>query len=204
MDVKLFSPANERSSPVSMHVSFFFSTGITAAYQELDTSRVVRISCSGFPKYFAILSRIKEEVRAIGADGGKIIASHAPNVQAYFPSGNTVGSIMIELPTFTDLAYLLGALQKKIKVALQVQSVPTKVLQLTCPKAKLKFSPLVAIEPRRRRFHNPIEVAIPLSVAKDSSRVRLLCSLAASSTPKAVFEDVTEMTPISLSKGIKS
>ena len=68
---------------------FFFSTGITAAYQELDTSRVVRISCSGFPKYFAILSRIKEEVRAIGADGGKIIASHAPNVQAYFPSGNT-------------------------------------------------------------------------------------------------------------------
>ena len=87
-----FSPRkNERSSLVSMHVSSFSSIGITAAYQELDTSRVVRISCSGFPKYFAILSRIKEEVRAIGADGGKIIASHAPNVQAYFPSGNTFG-----------------------------------------------------------------------------------------------------------------
>ena len=96
---------------------------------------------------------------------------------------------------------LSGALLKKIKVALQVQTVPAKILQLTCPKAGLRFSSLVAIEPRRRRFHNAIEVAIPLSIAKDPSRVRLLCSLAASSTPKAVFEDVTEMTPISLSKG---
>ena len=90
MDVKFFfPPQDEIFSSFNACFSFFFSTGITAAYQELDTSRVVRISCSGFPKYFAILSRIKEEVRAIGADGGKIIASHAPNVQAYFPSGNT-------------------------------------------------------------------------------------------------------------------
>lgn len=163
-----------------IYADFVASTGITAAYQELDTSRVVRISCSGFPKYFAILSRIKEEVRAIGADGGKIVANHAPNVQVYFPS---------------------GALQKKIKVALQVQTIPSQILKLTCPTSGLKFSPLVAIEPRRRRFHNPIEVAIPLSAAKDPSRVRLLCSLAANSTPKALFEDVTEMTPITLSKG---
>ena len=89
MDVKLFFPARRDLLKFQCMFLFFFSTGITAAYQELDTSRVVRISCSGFPKYFAILSRIKEEVRAIGADGGKIIASHAPNVQAYFPSGNT-------------------------------------------------------------------------------------------------------------------
>ena len=52
-----------------------------------STFRVVRISCTSFPKYFAILSRIKEEVRAIGADGGKIVANHAPNIQAFFPSG---------------------------------------------------------------------------------------------------------------------
>ena len=42
---------------------------------------------TGFPQYFAILSRIKEEVRAIGADGGKVTSSHEPHVQAYFPKG---------------------------------------------------------------------------------------------------------------------
>jgi len=165
-----------------IYADFVATTGLTAAYEELDTSRVVRISCTGFPQYFAILSRIKEEVRAIGADGGRVTSSHEPHVQAYFPK---------------------GALQKKIKVALQVQKVPLKLLKLTCPTAALKFSPLVAIEPRRRRFHNAVQVALPLSAAtsKDSTRVRLLCSLAASSTPKAVFEDVTDITPITISKG---
>ena len=55
-----------------------------------------------------------------------------------------------------------GALQKKIKVALQVQKVPMKLLKLTCPEASLKFSPLVAIEPRRRRFHNAVQVLLIL------------------------------------------
>lgn len=80
-----------------------------------------------------------------------------------------------------------------------------KLLKLTCPNAPLKFSPLVALEPRRRRFHHAVQVALPLSAAassKDTSRIRLLCSLAASSTPKAVFEDVTDITPINISKGV--
>ena len=84
---------------------------------------------------------------------------------------------------------------------------PQNLVNLTCPNVALKFSPLVAIEPRRRRFHNPVQVALPLSAVSKSkckdpkSRVRLLCSLAASSTPKALFEDVTEMTHFTISKG---
>ena len=70
-----------------IYADFVATTGLTAAYEELDTSRVVRISCTGFPQYFAILSRIKEEVRAIGAEGGKVTSSHEPHVQAYFPKG---------------------------------------------------------------------------------------------------------------------
>ena len=46
-----------------IYADFVATTGITAAYEELDTSRIVRISCTNFPKYFAILSRVKEEVR---------------------------------------------------------------------------------------------------------------------------------------------
>ena len=70
-----------------IYADFVATTKMKPAYEELDTSRVVRISCTGFPQYFAILSRVKEEVRAIGADGGKVTSSHEPHVQAYFPKG---------------------------------------------------------------------------------------------------------------------
>ena len=66
-----------------------------------------------FPHYFAILSRVKEEVRAMGQDGGKITVSHTPSLQVYFPP---------------------GALQKRIKVAMQVQTVPNQLIQLLFPK----------------------------------------------------------------------
>ncbi|HIE82481.1 MAG TPA: hypothetical protein EYQ00_00915, partial [Dehalococcoidia bacterium] len=49
-----------------IYADFVAATGLTAAYEELDTCRVVRISATHFPKYFAILTRIREEVRAIG------------------------------------------------------------------------------------------------------------------------------------------
>jgi len=41
---------------------FVASTNLPAAYEELETDRVVRISAKKFPHYFAILSRIREEV----------------------------------------------------------------------------------------------------------------------------------------------
>ena len=41
---------------------FVANTNLTAAYEELDTDRVVRISARKFPHYFAILSRVREEV----------------------------------------------------------------------------------------------------------------------------------------------
>merc|ERR1712156_1228131 len=44
-------------------------------------------------------------------------------------------------------------------------------------------------------------MGLSAATSKESTRVRLLCSLAASSTPKAVFEDVTDITPITISKG---
>ena len=41
------------------------TTNLTAAYEELDTDRVVRISARKFPHYFAILSRVREEVSGL-------------------------------------------------------------------------------------------------------------------------------------------
>ena len=148
-----------------IYEDFVLSSGISPAYEVLDTDRVVRISTQVFPKYFAILSRVKEEVRAIGADGGKIEISHTPHLQVYFPN---------------------GALQKRIKVAIQIQKVPNTMMSFLCPSKNghsLHMSPLVALEPRRRRFHSPVQVMVPLPKKASSDiarRVRLLCSVTGS------------------------
>ena len=169
---------NGNNQEAEIYEDFVVSSGISPAYEVLDTDRVVRISTQVFPKYFAILSRIKEEVRVIGADGGKIEISHTPHLQVYFPS---------------------GALQKRIKVALQIQKVPTTMLSIICPGKNgsvLHLSPLVALEPRRRRFHSPVQVMVPLpkkASPNSGRRIRLLCSLTGNAT-KANWEDVTAAT----------
>ncbi|KAA0191076.1 hypothetical protein HAZT_HAZT008632 [Hyalella azteca] len=66
---------------------------------DLNTSRITRILTTDFPQYFAIVTRIRQEVHAIGPDGGMVSSTVVPQVQAVFPQ---------------------GALTKKIKVGLQV------------------------------------------------------------------------------------
>lgn len=63
------------------------------------SGRITRIITTEFPQYFAAVTRIKQEVHVIGAEGGILISSVANHVQAVFPP---------------------GALTKKIKVGLQV------------------------------------------------------------------------------------
>lgn len=53
-----------------------------------------------FPQYFAIITRIRQEVHAIGPEGGMVNSTVVPQIQAVFPE---------------------GALTKKIKVGLQVR-----------------------------------------------------------------------------------
>jgi len=67
--------------------------------EDLNTNRITRILTTDFPQYFAIVSRIRQEVHAIGPEGGVVNSTVVPQVQAIFPQ---------------------GALTKKIKVGLQV------------------------------------------------------------------------------------
>ena len=78
---------------------------------------------------------------------------------------------------------------------------------------QVTVSPIVTIEPRRRKFHKPITLTIPLprsAVANrhhhgvagggaDSaanSNLRLLCSITGGTAP-AIWEDITGSTPLS-------
>lgn len=67
--------------------------------EDISSGRITRILTHDFPQYFAVVSRIRQEVHAIGPEGGMVSSSVVPQVQAVFPQ---------------------GALTKKIKVGLQV------------------------------------------------------------------------------------
>ena len=66
---------------------------------DFSSNRITRILTTDFPQYFAVITRIRQEVQAIGPEGGIISSTVVPQVQAIFPE---------------------GALTKKIKVGLQV------------------------------------------------------------------------------------
>lgn len=67
--------------------------------EDLHTNRITRILTADFPHYFAVVSRIRQEVHVIGPEGGMVSSSVVPQVQAVFPQ---------------------DALTKKIRVGIQV------------------------------------------------------------------------------------
>ncbi|XP_061601867.1 ankyrin-3-like isoform X7 [Cololabis saira] len=152
---------------------------------ELEKKRISRIVTRDFPQYFAVVSRIKQESNHMGPDGGLLSCSTVPMVQASFPQ---------------------GALTKKIRVGLQAQPVPDDMARLILGN-RATFSPIVTVEPRRRKFHKPITMTIPVPPRSaeghpsghrgDSAPcLRLLCSITGGTSP-AQWEDITGTTPLS-------
>ncbi|XP_056291961.1 ankyrin-3-like isoform X8 [Pseudoliparis swirei] len=152
---------------------------------ELEKKRICRIVTTDFPQYFAVVSRIKQESSHMGPDGGLLSSSTVPMVQASFPQ---------------------GALTKKIRVGLQAQPVPDDVARAVLGN-RATFSPIVTVEPRRRKFHKPITMTIPVPPRSAEGHpvgqrgdavpcLRLLCSITGGTSP-AQWEDITGTTPLS-------
>ncbi|KAG8187586.1 hypothetical protein JTE90_025919 [Oedothorax gibbosus] len=158
------------------------------AIEDLSTNRITRILTTDFPQYFAIITRIRQEVHAIGPEGGMVSSTVIPQVQAIFPE---------------------GALTKKIKVGLQAHPITPELVTKLLGN-RVAVSPIVTVEPRRRKFHKPITLTIPVPQAAtkgminqysgDAPTLRLLCSITGSTntggTTKAQWEDVTGSTPL--------
>ncbi|XP_042148280.1 ankyrin-2 isoform X3 [Ixodes scapularis] len=154
-----------------------------SALEDLQTNRITRILTTDFPQYFAVVSRTRQEVHAVGPEGGMLSSTVVPQVQAIFPE---------------------GALTKKIRVGLQAQPIqPELVTKLL--GHRVAVSPIVTVEPRRRKFHKPITLTIPVpqaatkgminQYAGDAPTLRLLCSITGGAN-KAQWEDVTGSTPL--------
>ncbi|KPU74656.1 uncharacterized protein Dana_GF23392, isoform B [Drosophila ananassae] len=174
-----FNTANNETNKEITPIDTFIST------------RIVRIVTQNVPHFFAVVSRIRQDVHAIGPDGGNISSTAIPQVQAVFPP---------------------HALTKKIRVGLQAQPVDL----VGCSKLLgqgVAVSPVVTVEPRRRKFHKAITLSIPAPKASmkgmvnecygngkaTPSTLRLLCSITGGQT-RASWEDVTGSTPLSISQ----
>ncbi|XP_071600165.1 ankyrin-2 isoform X4 [Heliangelus exortis] len=151
--------------------------------EELEKKRICRIITRDFPQYFAVVSRIKQDSNLIGPEGGVLSSTVVSQVQAVFPE---------------------GALTKRIRVGLQAQPMHTELIKKILGN-KATFSPIVTLEPRRRKFHKPITMTIPVPKASsdgimngyggDTPTLRLLCSITGGTTP-AQWEDITGTTPL--------
>ncbi|XP_041830254.1 ankyrin-3-like isoform X4 [Melanotaenia boesemani] len=154
------------------------------SHEELERKRICRIITKDFPQYFAVVSRIRQETHQMGPEGGTLCSHSVPLVQASFPE---------------------GALTKKIKVGLQAQPIPDDTVKKILGN-RATFSPIVTVEPRRRKFHKPITMTIPVPPLSgegltngykgDSTPcLRLLCSITGGTSP-AQWEDITGTTPL--------
>uniref|UniRef100_A0A3B3DJG4 Ankyrin 2a, neuronal n=1 Tax=Oryzias melastigma TaxID=30732 RepID=A0A3B3DJG4_ORYME len=152
--------------------------------EELEKKRICRIITRDFPQYFAVVSRIKQDSHLIGPEGGVLSSTLVPQVQAVFPE---------------------GALTKKIRVGLQAQPIEAEMVRKILGN-KATFSAIVTLEPRRRKFHKPITMTIPIPKSANSDgpttvysgetpTLRLLCSITGGTTP-AQWEDITGSTPL--------
>ncbi|CAB1319837.1 unnamed protein product, partial [Coregonus sp. 'balchen'] len=155
--------------------------------EELGKKRIRRIISTDFPLYFAVVSRVQQESDLIGPEGGQLTSKLVPMVQATFPE---------------------TAVTKRVRLGLQAQPVPDELVAKLLGN-QATFSPVVTVEPRRRKFHRPIGLFIPLppswresprdSGEGDTTSLRLLCSVIGGTAP-AQWEDITGTTKLIYSK----
>ena len=65
--------------------------------EELYHRRITRILTTDFPRYFALVTRIRQETKMVGPEGGLLSSTVVPQVQAVFPEGAIVKTIRVGL-----------------------------------------------------------------------------------------------------------
>ena len=68
---------------------------------QLYDRRVARILTSDLPRYFAVISRVRQDSHYVGAEGLIISSTVTPEVQVVFPPGALTKSIPVGLQVCT-------------------------------------------------------------------------------------------------------
>ena len=131
------SPAEDNGQ-----LTAFLSSSITNINTDNNNQmmEMSTITTTCFPHLFAVISRPKQEQHLISPNGGDIVSQMSPHVRCHFPVRSLTKEIHVGLSVFNiDHCYVQDLLQQGGDV-----------------------SPVVTVEPRRRKFHKPITVTIPL------------------------------------------
>lgn len=174
----------------------------------------ITLYCETFPNYFAIISRIRQEIFIIGPHGGRIVNENLVKRKRGMSSDVESDEIDEEggrksvaeegaENVIVEAHFPENALTKNIRVGLQV--LDTKMQSSSEAGNLLHFhtSPVVTIEPRRRKFHKAITLVIPIVVPSEELKnfslknLHLFCSITGGQH-SAVWEDVTGSTPLQL------
>jgi len=134
-----------------------------------------KIFTTDFPQCFLIASRIKQDNFWIGPEGGVAHSSVEPSVKAMF---------------------VPNAVSRKVRVGMQILHVNSS--------SNLPMSPIVTIEPRRKKVKKPITVTIPfpeIPLKKNFNDIRLISSITGG-TSKAQWQDVTDLTKLEFKDGL--
>lgn len=188
--------------------------------EDLHTNRITRILTNDFPHYFAVVSRIRQEIHAIGPDGGTVSSTAVPLVQAVFPPNALTKKIRVGLQVICRTHSLLFSLLFIESQYIQILSFYTSILNVSYSlclwyteitkknlfKAQaieseivskllghgVAISPIVTVEPRRRKFHKAITLSLPAPRAHTQGMInqysgsaptlRLLCSITGEQT----------------------
>ena len=80
-------------------------------FSQVSPGRIIRILTSVFPKYFAIISRVREDVRSVGQEGGKVRKSTVVSLIEENPL-----QVVLDIEPRLRATFPKNAVKKKIKV----------------------------------------------------------------------------------------
>lgn len=178
-----------------------------------STNQKLTLYCDSFPNYFAIISRIKQEIFIIGPAGGKLIndnlmkqavkTEHEHHHQGDESEASSSKEENANAELIVEAHFPENALTKNIRVGLQVRDTKIESNREIDSLLNFRTSPVVTIEPRRRKFHKAITLVIPIVVPSSEVKtfslkhLHLFCSITGGHH-SSQWEDVTGSTPLQL------
>ena len=102
--------------------------------------QVARIFTSNFPQYFAVITRCRQDVVTVGSEATVITSSTVDNAK---------------------IGIKAKSLLKEVNIGLGVQQIEDELVEEIMVQGG-SVSPIVSIEPRRRKFHKAITITMPL------------------------------------------
>ena len=124
------------------NLTTFLATSINnlAKNNNNNSINMTTITTLHLPQYFAIVSRPRQDTISVGPDGGVVNSQLVPQVQCLFPS---------------------RSLTKQINVGVSVVPI-NKCFTQEITQQGGSVSSVITVEPRRRKFHKPITITLPM------------------------------------------